>query len=181
MRREVTGPLRCRGGNAAIDERRCPNAQSLIRPEYKRLVSHHWASRCRAELVLVQSGYGGLEEITRVQIVVSQKLEQRAMQIVRACPRDDINDSTRKPPELGIEITRQQTEFLYRVRVGGLIAPVAKKAVVRAAIQQKTGLSKPAAVHADEVPLVVSDRKRSGAGDARENRYQRVHVAPIER
>ena len=107
------------------------NAQPLIGAEEERLVPDDRAARGGAELILPQRRDRGLEEIARVQNVVAQEFEHRAVKLVRAGFRHHVEHRAAVASELRAEVAGDEAEFLHRVGIRRGVAGVAEEIVLK--------------------------------------------------
>ena len=64
-------------------------------------------SDASAELVVAKGGLrvgAGIEEVARVELVISYELEERAVKVVRAGLRDEVDYRAGVSTELGLEV-----------------------------------------------------------------------------
>ena len=82
-------------------------ALAFVGDEEESLVLMNRPSDASAELVVAEGGLrvgAGIEEVARVELVISYELEERAVEVVRAGLRDEVDYRAGVSTELGLEV-----------------------------------------------------------------------------
>ena len=133
--REVARALQRRRHDRRIQERAGDLAQAGVGAEEERLVLADGAAEGAAELVAVQRRGGEREPRIGVQVVVAEELEQRAVKLVAAGARDDVDHAAGEASVFGAVAVGHHAELFHRVGIGRDVAGVAQAGHVGAAIQ----------------------------------------------
>src|SRR5207249_11299992 len=134
-----------------------------------------------SELVLLERRLvaARIEEVIGVHVRVAQKMEQRAMEVVRAGTKAYVNGAAQRAAELGRQKIALYLELGDRVRTGQHRGLVIVRRVVVDAVQQEVIVLDSVAVDANQEVLVerVVSLRDVGAGRERDELNE---VPPVE-
>src|SRR5260370_35377495 len=129
----------------------------------------------------MEGGHRRLEKVSRIQVVVAQKFEERSVKLVGTGLGDDADNRSRQASELGVKVAGEQTELAHGVGIGRFVSTVAAQIIVEAAIEQKIAWPGAAAIGGNEIDLIVAGGDGGCLGYAGKNGHESVNVAPVER
>src|SRR5439155_4495179 len=110
--------------------------RALITSEDKQFVLLDGSTNCSSILVALQTVTSVREEITRIEFVIADKLEQRAVPIVGAGFRHCIDGASGMKSVLGWKRTGLHFEFLKSIREWQWQTIVGVDVIVKSAIQR---------------------------------------------
>src|SRR5207249_2164690 len=88
---EIAGKLRGRGNDRGTRPGGLPDAAVFVREEEEHFVALDGSANRPAKVVVPVFGLGGGKEVARVQVVVAEELEERAVHSVGSGSRDHIH------------------------------------------------------------------------------------------
>ena len=133
--REVAVKLRQSRDGAHDGRGQSANLLPLLPAEEEELVALDGAAEAVAEVVVAKRRTHGREEVARVQFVVAQELEGRAVEIVAAGFGDDVDLRAGVPTVLGGEVRRLDFHLVNEVNADVVyLAGVAARLQVSAAV-----------------------------------------------